>query len=140
MARKRSRESWLQMLMGILITTLFFLLLVQASGSLYATSLIVPSGGGLPEGLIKSRNELSGTGVRNDISIEPTVNEIISVAMSYIGIAAVIAFVAAGLYLMLGFGSDEASGRARKIVLWSMAGLAIIVLSAVIVRAVIGLV
>lgn len=125
--------------MGILITTLFCIVITQSSGVLFAT-LAVPSGGGLPAGLVKAKIGLSGTGIRNDADLQPSINRAIAVALPYVGIAAVIAFVVAGMYLILGFGSDESAAKAKKIAFWSVVGLAVIVLSTVIVRTIIGLI
>jgi hypothetical protein len=53
--------------------------------------------------------------------------------ITYMGLAAVIAIVVAGIYLIVGAGSDSSIQRARKIVIATIVGLALIYFASAIV-------
>lgn len=52
---------------------------------------------------------------------------------SYLGLAALITITVAGIYLLLGFGDDGSKDKAKKIIIYTIAGMAIVILAELIV-------
>ena len=90
-------------------------------------------GDGLIEGLNKAKNELSGSGIREEDDLIIVIVSIINALLPWAAIAAVVAFIVSGFLFILGFGSDTAIQRAKKIMIWSAIGLVVIILSIVII-------
>ena len=85
----------------------------------------VYSGGGITEGINTAGNI---TGVTNN-NLRQTIGTTVDTALSYTALAAVVVIVIAGLYLILGLGSDSSRDTARKIVLYTGVGIVIILLA-----------
>ena len=83
-------------------------------------------GGGLLEGLNKARDELSGAGLRDDADIIVTIVKIINFLLLFVALAVLVSFVVSGFLFILGFGSDTSIQRAKKIMIWSVVGLVVI--------------
>lgn len=90
------------------------------------------NGGGLVDGLNKAHTELSGSGLRDETDIVLVVVAVINAILPYAAIAAFITFIVSGFMFILGFGSDAAIQRAKKIMIWSVVGLIVILFSFVI--------
>lgn len=91
-------------------------------------------GGGLREGLDKAQSELAGSGIREETDIIIVIVSVINNILPYAAIAAVVAFIVSGFLFILGFGSDTAIQRAKKIMIWSAVGIVVILLSMVVIR------
>jgi hypothetical protein len=91
-------------------------------------------GGGLVDGLSQAQGEISGTGVRDDTDFIAAIGAVINFILTFAGIFAFVAFVAAGFVFILGFGSDSANQRARKIMIWAAVGLVVIIFAFVLVQ------
>lgn len=87
------------------------------------------NGAGLIGGLNQAQAELSGSGLRGETDITFAIVAIINAVLPYAAIAAFIAFVVSGFLFILGFGSDAAIQRAKKIMIWSAVGLIVILFS-----------
>ena len=66
-------------------------------------------------------------------SIRTRVLAVLDVALSYLNLAAVIVIVTAGFFLVLGFGSEGAKDRAKKMIIYTVIGLVVIVTAQIIV-------
>ena len=106
------------------------------TGSLYDSPVF--EGPGLEVGGEEAAAQLEGSGIRaTDTDIIKTIAIFIHFALPYAGIGAFIAFVISGFIFLLGFGSDSANQRARKIMIWSAVGLILIIFAYPIVQFVI---
>ena len=90
-------------------------------------------GDGLVGGLGQAESELTGTGIRADQDLVPAIANVINFLLGFVEIFAILAFVVAGFYFILGFGSDSAIQRARKILIWAAVGIIVIEFSKVLV-------
>ncbi len=97
-------------------------------------------GEGLIGGLEKAEEELQGTGIREETDIVKPIADIIRFILMFIAIAAVIVIIAAGIILIFSFGSDGAIQRARKMIIWAIVGLIVVLLAFVIVEFVIDII
>ena len=68
-----------------------------------------------------------------------TILGILLTVLNFMGLAAVVVIVIAGIGLIIGLGSDESVTRAKKIVTYAIVGLLLILISSAIVRIVIGI-
>lgn len=89
-------------------------------------------GGGLDAGLQAAKNELSNTGIRPDTDLVAVTVSIINATLPYVALLVIVAFVVAGFIFILGFGSDTANQRAKKIMIWSAVGLIVILFAFII--------
>jgi len=97
-------------------------------------------GAGLQGGLSTAQEEIGGSGIRQDDDIIPAIAGVLNFALTFVAVFAVVAFVVAGFTFILGFGSDAANQRAKKIMIWAAVGLLVIVFSFVIVEFILNLV
>ena len=86
-------------------------------------------GGGIDEGV----EEASNFNVGNNDDPRTTIENLLFAVLSYMALAAVIAIIAAGIILVVAGVSEQWRERARKIVLYCIVGLIIILLSSGIV-------
>jgi type IV secretory pathway VirB2 component (pilin) len=69
----------------------------------------------------------------DDDSPRTAIVRVVNSVLTFVGLAAIIAIIVAGLYLILGFGSESAKDRAKQIVIYTLIGLVLIVLAKMIV-------
>lgn len=82
-----------------------------------------------------------GSGVGNGIdrynlshkSLREIITSILQAVLSYVALAAVTTIIFAGVYLIVGLGSDDSKERAKKIIQYTLIGLLVILFSEVIV-------
>lgn len=86
-------------------------------------------GPGLKDGV----NEAIGIEGPAHGTFRESVAKMLGYVLNLVALAAVVAIVAAGLYLILGMGTDESKTKAKNIMLYTVIGLALIVLARVIV-------
>lgn len=86
-------------------------------------------GGGITDGLSQAQAELSGSGIREETDVILVIVSVINAILPYAAIAAFIAFIVSGFLFILGFGSETAIQRAKKIMTWSAIGLVVILFS-----------
>ena len=70
----------------------------------------------------------NGTG-----DIRQVITNILNIVLNFVGLLAVIALVVAGIWLIVGMGSDDSKERAKKIILYTIIGLIIILLAKLLV-------
>src|SRR3989344_1279899 len=112
-------------------------LLTKAKGALklsigtalfFATSAVqaqVYNGGGVGPGM--DEFQLPRTDLRS------LMIRIIQSVLSFLALAAVATIIIAGIYLIVGLGSDESKEKAKKIIQYTLIGLVIVLFSRVIV-------
>jgi len=105
-------------------------LLISVDGGGLRASVF--DGGGLLGGLGEAQNNLSGSGIRMDTDLILVIVSLINAILPYAAIATLIAFLTAGFLFILGFGSDTAIQRAKKIMIWSAVGLVVILFAFII--------
>lgn len=66
--------------------------------------------------------------------IDEVVTNILLTVISYMALAAVVVIVIAGIYMVISLGDEQAKDRAKKIILYAIIGLFIILLASAIVR------
>ncbi|HLD07922.1 MAG TPA: hypothetical protein VJB60_02560 [Candidatus Peribacterales bacterium] len=121
------------LLLGIFVT---IVTLNQSSGGSLTASIF--DGAGLLGGLFAAQAELPA-GVRTDTDVIFVIADIINFALMFVAIIAVIGFIVAGFMFILGFGSDASIQRAKKIMIWSVVGLLVIIFAFVIVQFVVNI-
>ena len=105
-------------------------LLIIAGGCFAASAHASVYGGPGPAG---------GAGIVGDIvvpqaDLRSVVITILTTAMSLLGLAALVTIVLAGIYMVVGLGSDESRDKAKKIIQYTLIGLVIVLFSEVIVN------
>jgi len=90
---------------------------------------VIYSGGGLNEGIDRAR-EITGTSNR---TLREVVESALLTVLSYLALAAVVMIVIAGIWLIVGGGSDNAKDRAKKILTYTFVGLIVILIAQAIV-------
>ncbi len=111
-----------------LVGVTFFL--ISTPGKKLTASVF--DGGGLGAGLSAAEQELMGSGIRPDTDIVKVIVAIINATLPYVALLVLVAFVVAGFIFILGFGSDTANQRAKKIMIWSAVGLVVILFAFII--------
>lgn len=134
MASTKEKHLTLGVIFGLTAAFLVFVGAVAGGGSLTAT---VFNGEGLIVGLEKAGEEIQGTGIREETDIVVAISSVINYVLLFVAIIVFVMILIAGFMLIFSFGSDTAIQRARKILIWSVAGLALIILAYVIVAFVI---
>lgn len=94
-----------------------------------AAAAPIYNGGGPLEGVDAT------TGLQGIPNAEPreTITGILQAVLSYMALIAVAAIIVAGIYLIVGFGADDSKDKAKKIIQYTLVGLAIILFSRIIV-------
>ncbi len=90
---------------------------------------------GLQEGLEAAQGQV---GIAPGGSPRDRIVDIIGAILDYVGLAAVVVIIVAGIMLIVGMGSEESRDRAKRIVLYTAIGLLLILFSRVIVMTVQG--
>lgn len=101
--------------------------------SIAALHLGVPEGHALAQvyngpGLQQGADSLGVSGIHGG-SLRTTIANIVNKILTYVALIAVIMIIIAGLYLILSLGSDSAKETAKKIVLYTMIGLILILIA-----------
>ncbi len=65
--------------------------------------------------------------------IRQVITDVLNTVLNFVGLLAVVAIVIAGIWLIVGMGSDDSKDRAKKIILYTVIGLVIILLAKLIV-------
>ena len=83
-------------------------------------------------------NELGGAGEITGIDgsagdVRTTIVDTLITVLSYVGLAAVVTIVIAGILLIVGAGSDNSRDRAKNIIIYTAVGLIVLLLASAIV-------
>lgn len=84
-------------------------------------------------GILGGLNAAGGIAGLPDGDVRPTVINIIQRVLSFLALAAVITIIIAGIWLIVGLGSDDSKERAKKIIFYTLIGLVIVLFARVIV-------
>lgn len=84
-------------------------------------------------GLIGGLDAISGTAGLPDGDVRTVVIRVLNTVLSFLALIAVIAVIIAGIYLIVGMGSDESKEKAKKIIFYTLIGLTIVLFARVIV-------
>ncbi len=66
--------------------------------------------------------------------IRQVITDVLNTVLNFVGLIAVVAIVIAGIWLIVGMGSDESRDRAKNIILYTIIGLVIILLAKLLVN------
>lgn len=131
MASAQEKHLTLGVIFGLTAALLVFVGAVAGGGSITAS---IFDGDGLVEGLEKAGEEIDGTGIRTETDIVVAIGNVINFVLTFVALIVFIMILIAGFILIFSFGSDTAIQRARKILIWSIVGLIVIILAFVIVE------
>ncbi|MBN2096437.1 hypothetical protein JW752_03515 [Candidatus Peregrinibacteria bacterium] len=84
--------------------------------------------------------EAPGGLVQSEVSMLELILKIASVLMSLVAVAAVLMLIMAGIMYALSAGDEEKMQKAKRIILWSLAGLIVALIARFVAQGVIGLV
>jgi len=115
---------------------LVFLLMVGAI-TLFSA---LPQASAVGTGLIDSSNPIEklNTGTAGETTLTGLVLTVINYFLGFLGLIAVIMVIYGGVSYVTSAGNDEAVGKAKKIIMYALIGLIIILLSFVVVKAILG--
>lgn len=102
-------------------------------------ALLVLPATGIAAGGLGNADEINVGGGGGSVDLKATIISIMQTILSYVALLAVVMIVIAGLYLILGMGSDSSKETAKKIVLYTIIGLLIILVARALVTFVIDL-
>jgi len=85
-------------------------------------------------GTLLVKGELSGTGITQTDDFGDLILKAINFALPYLSLAAFLGFVVAGFLYVTAFGEEERLTKAKNIMLWSIAGLLLVIFSFAIVQ------
>lgn len=118
--------------LALFFLALVTLFLLSLDGGTLKASIF--DGAGLRGGLGIAQGNLNGSGIRMDANLVIVIVSIINAVLPYAAIATLVALVTAGFFFILGFGSDTAIQRAKKIMIWSIVGLIVILFAFIITQ------
>lgn len=98
---------------------------------LAAPLVVYPSS--LGDGFTDASAETSDKGFVHATS-ETILGRVINFLLGLIGVIAVLAIIIAGVRLIVGTGNEEQAATAKKIILWAIVGLVVVILAWVIIR------
>ncbi len=78
-------------------------------------------------------SRLSGTGIKTDGGLRELILSVLVFILNYVTLFAMVTVVVAGLYLIFSNGDEGNKDKAKKIVIYTVIGLVVILLSRVIV-------
>jgi len=113
-------------------TALVFLSLQVAPESGHLSAAMYS--GGLDAG-IGAGNSIAGVGSNSPRDV---IVGIVNYILGYVVLIAVIVIVLSGIYMIISFGNDSAKETAKKVIMYTVAGIVIILLAGAIVNIVIG--
>jgi len=106
------------------------ILFASVLAPLHVAAAQVYTGGGPLEG-VSATSGLSG--IPQDTDPRVVITNLLASILSFMALISVAAIVIAGMYLIVGFGSDDSKDKAKKIIQYTLVGLVIILFSRVIV-------
>jgi hypothetical protein len=113
-----------------LIAVLFLLLLSPVCRTMRQEVMTVPQAcaAGIGDGV----NNING--LPTNTNLRGSAKNILKEVLTYVNLIAVIAIVVAGIYLIVGGGSENSVGRARKIIIFTIVGIALITFASGLVK------
>lgn len=92
------------------------------------------TGGNAQKGVEDVERVLEGTGVTSTDNIVDLVLQYVNFALPFMALAAFLGFVYAGVLYVAGFGSDDQAAKAKKVMIYTVAGVIVVILSYSIVQ------
>lgn len=96
----------------------------------------VYSGGSVGEGIDAA---IGLTGISGETDLRSFIVNLTEQIASYVTIAGILAITIAGFYLLLGFGSESAKDTAKRIIIYTLIGILVVLLAEAIVNLFVGL-
>lgn len=93
-------------------------------------------GAGVGRDILK--NKIEGKGLSTEADIIPLVLSWVRFFLGFVFVIAVIVLIVAGVMFITSFGNDAQNQKARKMILWTIIGILVIMLSYIIVSAIMG--
>lgn len=84
-------------------------------------------------GILGGLQQAQAVGGVTDTNIRSVILDILLAILLYMGLAAVVVIVIAGIWLVVSVGDEQAKEKAKKIILYALAGLVVIALAAALV-------
>jgi multisubunit Na+/H+ antiporter MnhB subunit len=84
------------------------------------------------------KNNIEGKGLSTETDIIPLVLSWVRFFLGFVFVIAVIVLIVAGVMFITSFGNDTQNQKARKMILWTIIGILVIMLSYIIVSAIMG--
>lgn len=95
----------------------------------------VPAGSNeLKEGVDSIYSELQGTGIVEERNITEVIFKYINFALPYLALLVFVSFVYAGILYVANFGVEDQLNKAKTIMIWSVVGLIVIIVSYTVVN------
>lgn len=110
--------------------TIFYQL---TGGSQLTASVFGGSNFNVVSGLIEAGRQLSGSGVETTLTVRELIVQIIVVVLDFVTLIGLVSVIIAGLYLIVSNGDEGQKDKAKKIILYTIIGIVVIVFSRVIV-------
>ncbi len=85
-------------------------------------------------GTQQAKESLKGTGVTHTETLGALIIKYVNFALPYLALAAFVGFVVAGFMYVTAYGNEEQLGKAKKILIWSIVGLLLVIASYSIVQ------
>ena len=85
-------------------------------------------------GTIQAKNALAETGITHTETLGALIVKYVNFALPYLALAAFVGFVVAGFFYVTAYGNEEQLGKAKKILIWSVVGLILVIASYSIVQ------
>lgn len=109
---------------------------VLAFGQASVAHAAVYQGGSIRDGI---ETALGLTGISQETDLATFIVNLTRSIASFVTIAGILAITVAGFYLLLGFGSESAKDTAKRIILYTLIGILVVLLAEVIVNLFVGL-
>ena len=87
-------------------------------------------GGGILEGLGAAKKQVAGLATGD---VRSVAERILTTALSFLALAGVIMIILAGVYMIFNNGEDDSKEKAKKIIIYTLIGLVIVLCARVIV-------
>ena len=102
----------------------------------HAAHAAVYGGGSVTEGIDAA---IGLTGISGETDLQSFIVTLTEQIASYVTIAGILAITIAGFYLLLGFGSESAKDTAKRIIIYTLIGILVVLLAEAIVNLFVGL-
>ncbi|MBN1258587.1 hypothetical protein JXA05_02420 [Candidatus Peregrinibacteria bacterium] len=80
-------------------------------------------------GIEQVKESLAGAGVTHTDTLGQLIVKYVNFALPYLALAAFVGFVVAGFMYVTAYGNEEQLGKAKKILIWSIVGLLLVIAS-----------
>ncbi len=118
------QKTFIKMIRPVTMILLLFGLTANAHAALW----------GLKQGLDFGRGVATGAGLRGEADAKLVILTVINFILGLVGILAVLFLIIAGVMYITSLGNESRAEKAKKMILYVVAGLIVIILSAVIVN------